>query len=794
VLFVKYETLKPIFFGLVLFGFNFSNRSMDIFAPPSQWIAAPGSGCTEGLFFRKVLSDQPPVKRALLRFSALGILEPWLNGERVGADWFTPGWSDYRKRAYLCCYDVTDQLLEGSNCLGFVLADGWAGAPFGPNGHAVALAPKTQFIAELEMIYADGCVQFIGTDESWCWRKGPILKQSIYHGETYDARRELDGWSTAKARKSGWKPVVRQNPPAIELTVKKCEPVRVTESVSPIGIQRRECGSHLVDFGQNLVGVVDIRLRNTHPGQRIVIKYAEMLQGDGSLYLANLRGAEATDVYICKGGGDESFRPRFTFHGFRYAQVEGIAGDLDGADIEALVLHNDLSPTGLFSSDNALVNKLQSCIVWGQRGNFLEAPTDCPQRDERLGWSCDAQVFVETACFNYDCEGFYRQWMDAMRDGQRKDGAFPDVAPDILGWHGNAGWGDAGIIVPHAVWLHYGCSEILEENWSAMERYLHFLQQRANNYIQPETVYGDWLAADAVKPEWGPTPKDLIGTAFFARNAQLMSRMATALAKSKKARYYEQLAGKIRQAFQHRYVTAEGLVLGDTQTSYLLALAFELIPERLIPAAVQRLVNRIEARNWHLSTGFIGTSLLNPVLDKMGRPDVAYRLLLQETYPSWLYSIRNGATTLWERWNSWSAEGGFGPVEMNSFNHYAYGAVGEWLYQSVAGIAPDPNHPGYARAIIAPTPGNGVRHVKASLKTRVGVYAVSWRITRQGQKYTIQVPKGGVAEVHLPAKRWRDILLNDKAVPAKLRQPSTRKESLCLSLSGGKFAFSIRSN
>ena len=759
----------------------------------AKWISSPGPEGPEALYFRKTFLEQPPVKRAILRFSALGVVEPWLNGERVEADWFTPGWSDFRKRAYVCRYDVTGQFVEGANCLGFVLAHGWAGYPFGPEGHAVAFAPKTQFIALLELTYTDGSTQSFGTDESWAWRKGPVLKQSIYHGETYDARRELNAWCDPESKSGGWKRVAKQEAPDIELTPKKCAPVRATESLSPIKVQRRKGGAYIVDFGQNLVGVTRIRHRAAKAGQKIVCKFAEMLQPDGSLYLDNLRGAEATDVYICKGGAEETYMPHFTFHGFRYVQIEGITGTFRAADIEAVVLHNDLQAIGQFSCSQPLVNHLQSCIRWGQRGNFLEAPTDCPQRDERLGWSGDVQIFAETACFNFDCEDFYRQWMDAMRDGQRASGAFPDVAPDILGWHGNAGWGDAGIIVPHAVWLHYGTSEILEENWSAMEHYMKFLKDQADNHIQPETVYGDWLAVDAVRPEWGPTPKDLIGTAYYARNAQLMGRMARALEKPKSAGYYSALADRIRDAFQRRYVTPEGLVLGDTQTSYLIALAFDLLPEAMIQSAAERLVEKIKARNWHLSTGFIGTPLLNPVLSKIGRPDVAYRLLQQETYPSWLYPIKNGATTMWERWNSWTKEGGFGPVEMNSFNHYAYGAIGEWLYQTVGGIAPDPDYPGYARAIIAPTPGAGMRQAKVKLNTRMGVYAVSWRQARQELHGVVQVPAGAAAQLHLPAKRWRDVELDKKAVPQKLRQKATRSGRQCLLLGPGKYTFSIAS-
>ncbi|MDQ8195879.1 family 78 glycoside hydrolase catalytic domain [Coraliomargarita sp. SDUM461004] len=747
----------------------------------SVWLVSPLSSestPTSASYFRTKFELPNEVTKAVLRFSALGIVEPWINGVRVNDDYFTPGWSDYRKRAYVCRYEVTEQLEVGENCLGIVLADGWAGAAFGPKGHEASHAPQTMFVAELQLTFADGTQQVIGSDVTWKVRRGPVVKNSLYHGETYDARKAMPDWASSSSAERGWKSVASVETPQIELTEKACPPVRVTETLAVVEL-RKESSGWIADFGQNLVGVVRIKLKDTRAGQKVILKFAEMLNEDGSLYLENLRDAEATDCYICKGSAEESYQPHFTFHGFRYVQIEGVESDLSVEDLEACVLHNDLAPLGTFKTSNAIVNQLQDCIRWGQRGNFLEAPTDCPQRDERLGWSGDAQVFVDTACFNYDCEGFYRQWMDAMRDGQREDGAFPDVAPDILGWHGNAGWGDAGIIVPHAVWLHTGATTIIEENWQAMERYLRFLKDRAKQYIQPETVYGDWLAVDAVKPQWGPTPKDLIGTAYYARDAQLMARMADALERTAAAKRYSQLAARITAAFQQRFITAEGLVLGDTQTSYLMALAFDLVPEHLIEAAGARLVEKIEAREWHLSTGFLGTPLLNPVLSKIGRSDVAYKLLLQESYPSWLYPIKNGATTMWERWNSWTREDGFGPVEMNSFNHYAYGAIGEWLYQTVGGIAPCPEAPGYTRAILSAQPSPDLKRASCVLKTRVGTYRSKWTIKRKNLHWDLAVPESGEGRVVLPATPWSKVKLNGKSVPSRLKHTDQRN-AMCL--------------
>ena len=768
---------------------------MALFSDQACWLSSSPSNVAAlkaATYFRTKFVARAKAVSAVLRFSGLGVVEPWLNGEPVSDDFFTPGWSDYRKRAYVCEYEVSDTLQTGENCLGMVLADGWAGAPFGPKGHAVAFAPQTKFVVELALTYEDGSVQTVASNADWLCRTGPVIKQSIYHGETYDARKELKQWSHAHAPGRGWKPVLCVEAPSIKLNLKKCPPVRITEARSPIELRKVQ-QKWIVDFGQNLVGTLRIQLRNTKPGQKIVLKYAEMLQADGALYLENLRNAIATDVYICKGAAEEIYMPRFTFHGYRYAEIEGLRSALRAEDVSACVLHNDLKQTGKFSCSDPLINQLQSNIVWGQRGNFLEAPTDCPQRDERLGWSGDAQVFVDTACFNYDCEGFYRQWMDAMRDGQRADGAFPDTAPDILGWHGNAGWGDAGIIVPHAVWQHYGSLEIVEENWQAMERYMSFLEKRANNYIQPSSVYGDWLAVDAARPEWSPTPKELIGTAYFAHSAKLMARMAAAMGKDVRATHFEELCKSICSAFQENFITRAGLVLGDTQTSYLLALAFDLVPDALVEAAGNRLVACIEARNWHLSTGFLGTPLLNPVLSKVARGDVAYRLLKQESYPSWLYPIKNGATTMWERWNSWTEEKGFGPVEMNSFNHYAYGAIGEWLYQRVCGIAPHPDYPGYERAVLAPLPGGGMSRGGGSLDTRVGTFVSKWQVKGSKFIFNFIIPEGAEAVLRLPAAKWSQIQLDGRSVPTKFKQQTSSNYVKCqLLLPAGKYQIEIK--
>lgn len=711
-------------------------------------------------YVRTNLELPKPVASATLRYTAFGIVEPWLNGQRLDDDRFLPGWSDYRKRVYVVEKPIGHILHKGTNLLGFILGNGWAGFTYGPWEHAKCLVDYTALAAEISVQYTDGTNASFASTPDWRWTQGPVTTQSLYHGETYDSRKDLSDWTTIDFDKRRWKPGKAINAPKVEVTLRKCPPVRVTEQLAPEKIWKDSKGRWLVDFGQNLVGVVRLQVKEKS-GQKITLRFAEMLQDNGQLYTENLRGARATDTYICRGGGTETIAPRWTFHGFRYAEIDGLSRAPKPDEVSAEVLHNDLKATGNFKTSNKLINQLQRCIVWGQRGNFLEAPTDCPQRDERLGWSGDAQVFVRTACFNYDCEDFYRQWMDAMRDGQRHDGAFPDLAPDVLGWHGNAGWGDAGIIVPHAVWQFYGNTSIVEENWPAMKSYLSFLIKRGQDYIQPDTVYGDWLAVDAQRPEWSPTPKDLIGTAYFARDAGLMAEMAQAIGKTTEAKPYSSLQDKVRRAFQKRYITPDGLVLGDTQTSYLLALAFDLVPDKLITSAANRLIEKLKARDWHLSTGFLGTPLLNPVLTKIGRTDVAYEVLEKETYPGWLYPILNGATTMWERWNSWTREHGFGPVEMNSFNHYAYGAIGEWLYATVAGLNLDSTDD-KPTVSFTPRPGNGLKSASASLLIKEGKLACSWKLNKQGLNLKVNIPEGTKSRVSIPATSWKTVQVNGK--------------------------------
>jgi alpha-L-rhamnosidase len=580
-------------------------------------------------------------------------------------------------------------------------------------------------------------------------------------GECYDARRELGGWSKPGFNDDGWDPVQVAPAPEIALEVSQGPPVRRIEELEPVSVRTLftwPSEKRLFDFGQNFSGRVRVKVKAKR-GTTLTIRHAEMTGPEAdtaytqtTLYTANLRKALAKDFYTCKGeGATETWEPRFTFHGFRHCEVTGLQkGDL--LEVVGIVLHSDTPRTGSFACSHDLLNQLQSNILWGQKSNFLEVPTDCPQRDERLGWTGDAQVFIRTACFNMDVQGFFHKWMQDVRDAQGADGSVPGVCPnfDIADWGGPA-WSDAVIICPWTIYLCYGDREILAENYESMRRYLDSVATKnCKGLIQchPEVgahCYGDWLALDGSGRAEGATPKDLIGTAFYAYVTDLMARIASLLGRKEDAAKYRALNSRIVSAFRKRFVTPEGLLVSGTQTSYILALKFNLLPEDVRPTAARELVREIERRGNHIGTGFVGTPYILEVLEENGYLDVAYKLLEQETFPSWIFPIKNGATTIWERWDGWTPDKGFQDAGMNSFNHYAYGAVGAWMYRSVAGIELDPLNPGYRHIIFRPRPGGSITWAKASLETPQGEVAIHWKKNGESLEVNLTIPKGAKA-------------------------------------------------
>jgi alpha-L-rhamnosidase len=526
------------------------------------------------------------------------------------------------------------------------------------------------------------------------------------------------------------------------------KPVSVKET--PLG-----SGTFVFDMGQNMVGWARLRVEG-RGGETVRLRFAEMLKEDGSIYTINLRGAKATDRYTLKGGGPEVYQPTFTFHGFRYVEVTGFPGTPPVDAITGVVLSSAWERTGTFETSNEMVNQLQSNIVWGQRGNYLEVPTDCPQRDERLGWLGDAQVFARTGCFNFDVASFLEKWLQDVRDAQNPAGGFPDFAPDpsqgtgdALDWNeaGAPAWGDAGVIIPWALYRCYGDTRVLESGYEAMKRWIGFIREANPNLLWVERSganFGDWLHIEA------DAPRPVLATAYFARSAYLTARTAEVLGKAEDVKAYDALFREIREAFVRAYVEPDGRIEGDTQTIYLVALAFDLLPQEKRSGAIEHLVADIEKRDYHLSTGFVGVSLINPVLTEVGRVDLAYRLLLNDTFPSWGYSIKHGATTIWERWDGWTAHDGFQNPGMNSFNHYSLGSVGEWMYAVVAGIDLDPEVPGYKRFVLRPRPGGGLTHAKGELRSLYGPIVSDWRIEDGELHWAIEIPPNTAATVFVP--------------------------------------------
>jgi len=735
-----------------------------------RWIGASVSGSPRtsapAPMLRKALTLDQPVAAARLYITALGIYDATINGQSFTDVTLAPGWTDYTRRVQYQTYDVTDHVQSGDNAIGVTLGDGWAAGYIAWAGRQ-KYVDRPRLLAQLEVTHDDGSTTIIVTDESWRWSTGPVVESDLYMGEDYDARLEQPGWDTPGFDDGNWPAVKVFEDTGCAIEASASPRVRPIMELKPVEtsderLARRNAAT-IYDLGQNMVGRVRIRMRGPR-GATIRLRHAEMLQEDGSLYTANLRSARCTDYYTLKGDGEEVYEPRFTFHGFRYVEVDRLMRTaVEVLDVTGIVLHSDTPPTGSFECSDDLINQLQHNIEWGQRGNFLEVPTDCPQRDERLGWLGDAQVFVRTACFNMDVAGFFTKWAVDLRDAQGEDGRYPSVAPncELTGNDGGPAWAEAGVICPYTIYECFGDTRILADHYDSMVKFIGFLQGTARDHIRCYhgcdyyAGYGDWLAIDAPSPGAAPTPRPLIGTAYYAHAVNLMSRIAEALGKTDDAAKYRQLFEDIKAAFVAEFITPAGRVTANTQTGYLLALGFDLVPEQQQPQVVENLIESFAIKDWHLSSGFVGTPLIAPVLTRFGRTDVAYRVLNQKTYPGWIYSILQGATTMWERWNSWTKEHGFGPVDMNSFNHYAYGAIGQWLYATVGGL--DTRGIGYKQLRIAPEPGGDLTHASSKLETMYGPAESSWQI--EGGKITLNVvvPPNTTATAVLPKAKAVDI-------------------------------------
>jgi alpha-L-rhamnosidase len=707
-------------------------------------------------YLRRAFAVDKPTVSARLYVTALGLYEARLNGHRIGDAFLAPGWTDYGQRVHYQTYDVTNLLTTGENVLGAVIADGWYAGFVGFDAkRAGAHYGKTpEFMAQLAITFADGSRQWVVTDESWQSATGAIRHADLLMGEKHDLRLELAGWDAPGFDAAGWNGVSCRDRGTVPLAADPGPPVRVTEEIRPVTITRDPQGRQVVDFGQNLTGWVRIKV-NGPAGTSVRVRHGEVLSRDGGLYTENLRTARQTDEYVTSGGL-EMLEPRFTLHGFRYAEISGCPDDAAPADVVARVVHSDIEAAGSFTSSEGWLDQLSQIIDWGQRGNFISVPTDCPQRDERLGWLGDAQVFARTACYNRDVASFFAKWLDDVGDAQLPSGAFTDVAPRLnFDRPAAPAWGDAGVIVPWTVWKMYGDTGILRRHFEAMERWMDFIERANPDCMRTRELgnsYNDWLAPGADN-----TPHELLATAYWAHDAALMAEIADTIGRPEDAAGYRGLHAKIRSAFADAFMDGGGQVASGTQTAYVLGLHMGLIPDDLREAAAAHLVTAIEAADWHLTTGFVGVGYLLPVLSSAGHTDAAYRLLTQRTLPSWRYMLDNGATTIWERWDGLTADRGFQSPLMNSFNHYSLGSVGEWLYRFVLGIDQEPGTAGFGRLLLRPHPGEPLGWARGSYKSVRGTVSTSW--ARSGGRFTfrVEVPPNVTASVRVPSARAADV-------------------------------------
>jgi alpha-L-rhamnosidase len=728
-------------------------------------------------YLRASFTVPGPARRAVLFASALGVYEARLNGSRVGDAVLSPEWTDYRTRVQYQGFEVTGMVREGENVLGAVLGPGWYAGQLGLGAAFLGITRGyygrlLRFAAYLLVEGEDGKETVVATDASWrCTADGPIRASDILGGETYDARREMPGWDQPGFDDSAWELVDVCQGPA--LTAQPNERIRITQDIAPVSAREVQPGTWILDMGQNMVGWVRAGLRGA-AGVDVRIRHAEALNPDGTLYRGNLRlderaplwGARQEDHYVCRGSGEEVFEPHFTYHGFRYVEIAGLPAAPATWNVVGRVLHSDCPEAGAFESSHPVLNRIMSAIQWTQRGNMHGIPTDCPQRDERLGWAGDILVFCGTAIYNRDMAAFLTKWLRDMRDAQTADGRFPDFAPHPFGpqerFSGNPGWADAALVIPWRLYQAYGDTRALEEAFEPARRWVDYTTRENPDLVCRDhgrcnpAFYGDWLNADTfigipdLPRTGGEVPKEVFATAFFARSAQVLSWMAGALGRADDERRYAALARRARAAFCRAFVSRSARIRGDTQAGYALALHFDLLPPGMRRAAAERLVAALGPYKGALSTGFTSTVPMMLELVRWGHLEEAYRLLERREMPSWAYMVEHGGTTMWERWDGWVEGRGFQNPGMNSFNHYAIGSVGEWVWRVAAGIEADPDAPAAAAFVIHPRPGGGLAWVRAAHHTIRGPVSVEWKTEDGTFILAVSIPPNVTATVVIP--------------------------------------------
>jgi alpha-L-rhamnosidase len=728
----------------------------------TEWIT-PGIPEMETCpLLRTTFESKGKIKAARIYTTSQGLYELHLNGSKVGDYLLTPGWTSYNKRLQYQTYDVTDMVGEGWNALGVILGSGWYKGNMGWNHEGDVYGNILAALVQLHIQYEDGSESVVTSDNSWKCATSPILMSEIYNGETYDARCEKQGWSTAGYDDAEWSEVAVLNQTKEILVAQENLPTKMIEEIKPVRLFTTPAGETVLDMGQNMVGWMRFCVE-AEAGSRIVLQHSEILDSEGNLYFENLRSAKQTITYIFKGEGKECFEPHFTFQGFQYVKLVEYPGTPVLENFIGRVVHSALEPTGSFACSNEMVNQLQHNILWGQKGNFVDVPTDCPQRDERLGWTGDVQMFARTACFNMSTAPFFTKWLRDLKADQFENGGVPFVIPHVLGVndHSSAAWGDSAVMVPWTLYLCYGDERILAEQYDSMKAWVEYIRGQGENEFLWNTGFhfGDWVALDAKEGSFfGATPNDLIATAFYAYSTRLLAKTAEILGNAEDKKVYEALYENIVEAFRKEFVTPGGRLVSPTQTGYIVPLMFDLMEEKDKQRTVDTLVNLLEENKIHLTTGFVGTPYLCHVLSNNGRSDIAYKLLLQTDYPSWLYQVTKGATTVWEHWDGLKPDGTFWSRDMNSFNHYAYGSIGEWLYRVVAGIDTDEAKPGYKHILIRPQPGAELAYAKAGLQTMYGLVKSEWEKADGRMKVKVTVPPNTTATVILPGAVLEQVL------------------------------------
>ncbi len=789
--------------------------------------------------YRKEISVDKAVRRATVYATAFGIYELHLNGNRVGDALFAPGWSDYRQRAYYQVYDVTRLLKQGKNAIGTWVADGWYSGYLGfgllerlgteqVGRYTYGKTPSV--MVQLEIEYVDGTRVTINSDSTWrVTGEGPIREADLLMGETFDATKLTEGWTEVGYDDSGWEhairaeengdpeanfyeynnpnkqgepPKIRARPNYLGFNRRRLEafpgvPVRVIQEIPCVEVTEQGEGTYIFDLGQNIAGVAKLKITGPR-GHRVGLRFGEMLHPDGRLMTENLRKARAQDSYVCKGEPDgEVFTPRFTFHGFRYVEVSNLPDEPQKDTITGLVLHSDTPLVSSFECSDPTINQLYKNIIWTQRANFIDVPTDCPQRDERMGWTGDAQVYVASATLNADVSAFFTKWLRELMESQRPSGAFPGYAPFPFqhGWDFGTAWADAGVICPWTIWRAYGDTRVIEQCWEPMTKFMQWRQRTSENYlgIDHGNNWGDWLA------QGESTPLHFIDSVYFAVSTRLMAEMADAIGRSEEANRYRELLANIKSAFARKYIQSDGRLSVDTQTAYALAFYGQLVPADQQASLSDRLATKIQANGNRMSTGFLGTSAVLPALSATGHHDLATLLLQSHEFPSWGYEVDQGATTIWERWDSYTKKDGFGRhnAAMNSFSHYAFGAVCQWMFESLAGI--QTQDPGYRHIILRPSPPSPgsnpkrdpIHWVRASYDSIRGRIESSWRLEEGRFVLRATIPTNTKATVYLPAQNLKSVRVNGESI-AQATGVEFIKESggvVVMDVQSGKYEF-----